>query len=160
MQKILIACVALTALLAGCGPKLDLPEAFVSVDESDLGPYEVRGVSADGVVIALRESKSPANGTLEFWAEAVKNELVTNRNYTAQASETITTHSNLEGRLLTFKAVRSGHPFTYMTAVYVEQTVTDWLLKRRTVLVAEAGGKAKAIEPHLEKVKESFRSVR
>jgi hypothetical protein len=141
----------LTGALGGCLGEMDLPKHFVSVDKAELGGYLVRGISADGVVVALRSQDNPKGGTLEFWAQAVENELATSRGYKLADSQAMTASSGLGGKMMTFSTSRSGTDFTYVVGVYV---------KGDKVLVAEAGGRADAVKAHADGLKSCLLSVR
>ena len=148
------ALIAALALAGGCAT-MDLPDNFVAVDDSDLGPYEIRGVSADGMVIAARREDNAENGTLEFWTEAVKREL-TGRGYALAKSDPVESDSGTAGTLMTFTATRGGRPYTYLTAVFV----TRGLIGDGEVLVAEAGGETAAFEPRQDDIRTALLSVR
>lgn len=133
---------------AGCQRTMDIPTDFVPAYS---GAHPVWAVSADGVVVALRKPyENPKNGTLEFWAKAAKNEL-TDRGYKLASDEEIISESGLAGRLLSFSAEKKGVAFSYLLAVYVH---------RGEVLIAEAGGKAEAVKPKTEDIKNALFSVR
>ena len=144
---IALACVA----LGGCAPAITMPPGFVAVENNQLGPYEQRAVSADGVVVALRKEANPKGATLDFWATAVRDELVTRRGYHLATEESVESISGTPGRLVTCTARRSGAEFTYLAAVYVEGS---------QVLVVEAGGKADALASKLPEVRKALTSIR
>jgi len=133
----------------GCPGRMELPPNFVRLDKDQLGPYVVRGVSADGTVLGLRRFQNPTGGTLEFWGEAVKNELVTGRGYSLEAEEEVTSASNSPGKMLTFSARCRGAAGLYVVALFV----TD-----RHVIVAEAGGKTDALKSRLPEIRKSLLS--
>jgi hypothetical protein len=143
------------AVLGGCGMQMDMPDNFVAVDNSNTGAYEIRGVSADGVVLGARREENPKNGTLVFWSEAVKREL-TARNYTFAGSEDITSAGALAGKLMTFSASRGGRPFTYLAAVFVKKG----LLGEGEVIVAEAGGEASIFKPRQDEIRNALLTIR
>jgi hypothetical protein len=152
MRQITIATALLVAATAvGCTHTIDLPSNFVAVEKDALGDYVARGVSADGVVVALRSENNPKNGTLEFWQRAIKNELVVSKGYKLEKEEAVTDRAGTAGTLLLCTAQRSGTDFTYLLAVYVTS---------EAVLIAEAGGKTEAVTPRLEDLKTAIRSVR
>lgn len=154
-QAILSAVLAGAVLAGGCGMKMDLPENFVAVDEGDLGPYQVRGVSADGLVLGARREANAENGTLAFWTEAVKRELAA-RNYTLTDSEDVESAGGLDGTLMTFTAKRGGRPYAYMAAVFVRGGLID----DGQVLIAEAGGEESAFTPRRGDVRKALLTVR
>ncbi len=146
--------IAALALAGGCGT-MDLPDNFVAVEDRDLGPYEVRGVSADGMVIAARREDNAENGTLEFWAEAIKREL-TGRGYTLTGSDAVESDGGTPGTLMTFTAQRGGRPYTYLAAVFV----TKGTFSDGEVLIAEAGGLTEAMDPRRDDIRTALLSVR
>lgn len=154
-HALLATTIAALALTCGCGTTLDLPDNFVAVGEGNLGPYEVRGVSADGMVVAVRLEKNAENGTLAFWTEAVKRQLAS-RNYKLDKSEDVTSDAGLAGALMTFSTSRSGRPYTYLAAVFVRTSLLD----DGDVLIAEAGGETIAAEPRLDDLRAALLSVR
>lgn len=141
-------------LSTGCRPgptELAMPEDFVELDEQRRGEYDVRGMSADGVVLGLRRHDNLDNGTLAFWQQALHNELI-NRGYKLQAPpETVTSGGGVDGKLMTFKTTSRGTEFLYVLAMYVQP---------RTVTTVEAGGKADAVREHMDEILKSVRSAR
>jgi len=138
-------------ILSGCFHTMEAPVNFVSVDRADLGSYTVRAVSADGMVIGLRTQDNPKRGTLAFWAEAVRNELVAGKGYNLVKAEDVTAAPGRPGRLMQFAATDRGADFTYLLAVYV----TDY-----SVLLAEAGGKKEAVAAREEDIRRCLLSAR
>jgi len=151
MRSMLTSAIVLAGLMGGCAGQMDLPKHFVAVRADDLGDYHVRGISADGVVVGLRSEDNPTGGTLEFWSDAVAGELTGGRGYKLMETESITARSGLEGRMMTLSTTRSGGEFTYVLGVYI---------KGPSVLIAEAGGMAGAVEKHLPELREAMLSVR
>lgn len=152
---ILSTVLAGAVVLGGCGMKMDMPDNFVAVGDSNLGPYDIRGVSADGMVLAARREKNAANGTLAFWTEAVKRELAA-RNYALAKSQDVESTGGLAGKLMTFSANRGGRPFTYMTAVFVKKGLLD----DGEVFVAEAGGETSVFKPHQDEIRKTLLTIR
>ena len=139
------------ACIPACTDRMELPANFVELDRSERGTYDVRGISADGVVVALRHYPNPKGGSLEFWAQAVKNELTRGRGYTLEGTEPVESASGVAGQMMTFAARRRGAPAQYLVGVFVTS---------QRVLVAEAGGKEEALSPRLEEVRKSLLSAR
>ena len=137
--------------LVGCRATMDLPASFVDAGEENRGIYDLRAVSADGAVIATRRQENPQKGTLEFWAEAMKNEMTTARGYALTTSEPITFAGGAPGRLLAFAATRRGVRYTYLLAVYK---------KCRDILIAEAGGKSDVMAARAEEIRKALLTVR
>jgi len=126
---------------------MTLPGEFVSVDEADRGLYEIRAVSADGVVLALRRQDNRAGGTLAFWTRAVTDEMVAGRGYALSADDAVTAADGRNGRTLTFTTKRRGVDYTYLLTLFAG---------RRTILITEAGGKADAVKAHLDEIKKAM----
>ena len=145
-----IAIVLVGAALGGCEAKMQFPTGFVEVEKYDLGPYDQRAVSADGVVMALRSETNPKNASLDFWGKAIRDELIEQRGYALSKDESVQAADGRQGKLMTFTALRSGVEFTYMVAVYV--TV-------KTVLIAEAGGKSEKIAPRMADFRKAFGGI-
>ena len=143
------------AVLGGCGMKMDMPDNFVSVDDHNRGSYDVRGVSADGMVLAARHEDNAKNGTLAFWAQAVKRELAA-RSYTLSKSQDVESIGGLAGKLMTFSVNRGGRPFTYMTAVFVKKGLLD----DGEVIVAEAGGEESVFKPRQDEIRKALLTIR
>ncbi|MFP4054070.1 MAG: hypothetical protein ACLFV7_09425 [Phycisphaerae bacterium] len=152
ITKLLPAVLLGAMALGGCLPagRMDIPKDFVHVEESQRPPYEVRGISADGVVVGLRTRENLKKGTLAFWREAVGSELVA-RGYQLQKEQDITSAGGHEGTLMTFTTRSRGATFRYLLAMYVTDS---------RVLLAEAGGKDDVVGKHAEAIVESLRSVR
>lgn len=154
-QTTLITILACVLAVGGCEMTMDLPDNFVEVEESRLGPYEVRGVSADGMVLAARRHENAKNGNLAFWTEAVKRELLA-QNYTLADTEDVESSAGLAGVLMTFTANRGGRPFTYMTAVFVK----SGLLDDGEVFVSEAGGETSVLTPRKDDMRAALLTIR
>ncbi len=152
-RNITIATILAAALaLGGCIHSFDLPAGFARVPTKlDNDIYHTRGVSADGVVIALRAAKKPENSDLDFCAKATVNRLTSAGQYRLVENEEITTEAGLDGRLMTFSTERHGVEFTYVAAVFV----TDGEL-----LIAEAGGKTALVKRDWDKIIRAIKTVR
>lgn len=150
--KALVMVLAIAAAVGGCQQvKIDVPSSFVSVGKDNLGPYDQRAVSADGVVLACRTQDNEKHGTLKFWAKAIKNELASKPGYALTSDDSAHSYAGLEGRLLVFSATRQGAAFTYMLGVFV---------KGNRVILTEAGGRAEAVKPLIADLKAALLSVR
>lgn len=131
--------------------RMDLPESFVPVDESQRGMYDTRAVSADGDVLATRKIDTAGKGTIEFWSKAVTNQLAEQRGYKLVATEAVKSAGGTPGAMLTFSARRSGVVFTYTVVLFKEGD---------SILLAEAGGKAENIKAQSAQIRKALLSVR
>jgi hypothetical protein len=121
------------------------------VAREDLGDYDQRAVSADGVVVGLRTQRTDSPGTLEFWSQAVTNELAATRGYQLVKSEDAASAGGLKCKLMTFHLDLRGNKMTYLLALYVDG---------REVLIAEAGGKSELVQKQQEQLRQSLLSVK
>jgi len=147
----IVPLVLAASMVAGCAAAMELPGSFVEVGEADRGMYDLRAVSADGAVLAVRRQDNPQKGTLEFWTEAVKNELTTGPGYKLLKTEPVTSTSGVPGRMLTFAAEKRGVDYTYLVGLYVGSS---------GILIAEGGGKAEGVNSRLDEIKKAMLTVR
>lgn len=147
----ILAMVVCAGVLAGCAHTMTLPATFVPVGSEDLGDYCVRGISADGVVVALKTQTNPKEGTLDFWVNAATNQLTGGAGYKLDKSEGLASETGTPGKLLTFSTQLEGAPFTYLLAIFVQGG---------TILVGEAGGKTDAVTPKLEEIRKAFATAK
>lgn len=134
---------------AGCEIAMDLPPAFVAVDERGSG-YGLRGISSDGVVLGCRTEPNGRNGTVAFWTRAIENN-VTGRGYALADSSDVTTEEGDAGTLMTFRLKSEGTTFGYWVLV---------LVRGKSVLIAEAGGRLESMAAREEEILASMKSVR
>ena len=149
-MKTHVACLVILILTAGCHT-LTPPPDFMPVERGDLGEYDQRVVSADGVVIGLRSQATASPGTLEFWSQAVANELTTNKGYQLAGAEDTLSVNGQKCKFMTFHYSLRGNSMTYLLAIYVDG---------RGVLLAEAGGKADLVQKQLPAIRQSLLSAR
>jgi len=151
MRQALYLLMMLAGIAAmGCEPTMDLPPGFVEVDRDD-GEYDMRAVSAEGVVVGIRSEPNPKQGGLEFWAKAVEKELAGRRGYALSAREDVGPAINPDGVLMSFDVTKQATNFRYLVAVFV---------RYQEVVVAEAGGPADAVEPIEASLRTALLSVR
>jgi hypothetical protein len=149
---ILLSVTVMMAACGGCGlHAMTLPNSFVAVDKAYLAPYEVRGLSADAVVVGLRREANPDHGTLEFWTPAIRTQLTVGCGYKPAGEESVKSDGGTPGSLMTFSTEQQGETYTYIIAIFVQGG---------DVLVAEAGGKADAVAPRTKEIRAALLSVR
>ena len=152
MRRTTLLLMLLTAVgVTGCAHTMDMPEGFVPVDDMESGAYAVRGVSADGMVVALKVREIPKESSLGFWTTAVTNELVDARGYVPGKTEDVTSASGVAGRLLSFTTEQKGVAFTYMVVL---------LPNGRKLLLAEAGGKSNIVNPKKDAILKALLSAK
>jgi hypothetical protein len=113
--------------------------------------YVLRAISADGVVVALRRQPNRRNGTLAFWKDAISKELADGRGYELTADEEVASDRGVPGRLLSFAAESRGSKARYLVGIFVDG---------EDVLVAEAGGKADAVDARADSIRKCLLSAR
>jgi hypothetical protein len=140
-------CVAAASLLGlfGC-EAMPAPKGYVRVDPPPA--YAYRAVSADGAVLSVRTVDNPREGTLEFWGKAITNELVASRGYKLEARQDVTSDRGRPGLEMTMRTQIEGIEYVYLLTVFV---------KSNQVMVFEATGPVKSIEPDLDAIRRAIR---
>jgi len=153
MQRLHWAATILCGLaLAGCAPHtMRVPPDFVPFDKEDFGTHHLRAISADGVVVGLKSEMNLKEATLDFWAQALTNELVESKGYRHEKTDDVTSETGTPGKFLTFTTETRGVAFTYVVALFVQPEV---------ILIAEAGGKTDALKPKLDAVRKALLSAK
>lgn len=138
MRRIFLAIfiIALGLSALNCRPfRIDTPESFIELDESRRSIYDYRATSADGVVVSVRAIENDRRGTLEFWAEAVRNKVRDVRGYALLEEEDVNARGGLAGKQMRFGRDESGHTYRYWVSLFVRREGRDPM-----VWVIEAGG--------------------
>ena len=151
MRYMITLSTLIVGMLAGCGATMTAPEDFVEVPREQRGAYDFRAISADGAVVAVRRIDNAKKGTLDFWTQAVSNELKVGKGYKLTESKDVRSSSGAPGRLLTLTSRQGGVDYIYMLALYVRPDA---------VIVAEAAGTTDAIEPKRSAITEALLSAR
>ena len=131
-------------LLGGCGTSFEAatPPGFVELDEAD-SAYAYRAMTADGLVIAVREIEHEPQGELSFWARAIENRLRQRGGYALLDTRSITCRSGQTGTQLHFGHDEGSRPHLYTVSLFV----TD-----DTIYVIEAGGTKELMEKHADQI--------
>lgn len=138
------------SLSSGCTSlRIQPPERFLVLGDS--GSDMIRATTPDGGKLRIHKAKTPENGTLDFWAEAVQHDLINSRGYEYISNEPITTESGLEGTCQTYHVHTDGRPHGYMIGVFA---------KPNSVLVAEFVAPAAVFESNREAVIKSLHTLR
>ena len=148
-SNIIVALIAI-GTVCGCAPEIKVPDNFVSTGNAYNSIYDMRAVSADGVVIAARTVNNPKNGTLKFWTTAIQGELA-DSGHKLTDTKSVTSDSGVDGKLMTFSRRNRGQTFTYLVAVFIDGS---------RILVAEAGGEVEVYKAHEEDIESAMLSVR
>lgn len=135
----MIRALALGALVGlACSPFQKTPAGFLELDRTR---FDYQALSADNVVLVGRHYE-PGGGSLEYWTEVIRKELVTARGYTIVREEPVKA-GGVTGRRFTCAAMREGTEFVYLLSVFY---VPDWIYD--DVYTVEAGGKKAQVERH------------
>lgn len=111
-----VACAALALVGAGCKLHAELPPGFLRLDA---GGGELKATTPDGARLWVREFDDDDEGSLEFWADAVADDLVRNRGYVPAGTDTIHDGSGREGVLQRYTVQHDGSPHGYLIAIFV-----------------------------------------
>ena len=153
MHAITRAIVYLAAAAAcGCGPAFHQPTPTGFVELRDQEAYAYRAVTADGLVLAVRELAHEPKGELEFWTEAIANHMRQRGGYALLETRDVNNGDGLAGKQLRFGHDESSKPHLYYITVFV----TDDHL-----YLLEAGGTREQMERRDEQLAwavESFRA--
>jgi hypothetical protein len=143
------------AALGACGANFSnkTPKGFVELEDQEDRGYAYRAVTADGLVIAIRERDHKPKGELEFWSKAVENQMRRQAGYAFLDSKPVQTDSGLKGVRMRFGHDRGKEPHLYDVTVLV---TGDYLF------FIEAGGTRKQMEANkaaVDEVVASFRAL-
>jgi len=100
--------------------------------------------------VGVRRQPNSDGGTLNFWSQAMTNELVS-QGYKHARTEDIRSSAGAPGKAIEFTTDQRGTNFTYLLAVYVNS---------REVIIGEAGGKTEDFNKRAEQIRQSLASVR
>ena len=140
----LIAFAVLT--LAACRSTMDLPSGYVTIPPED--GAESSAVSPAGNRIVVRRHENPPEGTLEFWRDADKAELVDGKGYDVVKSGLVRSAEGDDFWEFLFEIRRTEGEYLYLVLIHVDGS---------HVIVTEAGGRAEAMETDLAALQEVLR---
>ena len=108
------------ACSTACGPHFQItaPEGFVVLNESE--PYDFRATTPDGLVLAVREfDNTKEYGDLDFWVQAIQNEMRLDQGYALLDTSSIKTNSGLVGNSMHFGLDRDDEDHEYIVTIFV-----------------------------------------
>lgn len=137
----------------GCGGSAFFaatPPGFVELEDQE-PDFHYRAVSADGVVVGVREIAHEPEGDKEFWVQAIRNRMRERAGYALLSTDQVKTKSGLEGTQMKF-----GHDEKGQTMLY---TVTVFVTEKHIFLLEFGGTKEEMTRQaaHLAWVIENFR---
>lgn len=139
-----------TSLLSGC-LTMEIPARFLSDEDSAEG---LKAVSPDEAKLWVREFNDPDQGGLDFWAEALKNDLVGHRGYTLIEENDVTDREGRKGVEFVFEMSIQGIPHRYAVTLFV---LEGWWWN--TIRVSEFAAEKKIFDGYLAGVRESNRTI-
>jgi hypothetical protein len=140
--------VATTLLVGACGASFEAapPPGFVELEEED-GAYAHRALSADGLVIAVREIEHEPKGELAFWVRAIENRMRQRGGYALLDTRDVSCWSGQQGKQLRFGHDEGDQPHLYTVTVFVTD---DY------IYVLEAGGSKELMEKHAAEIEQAI----
>ncbi len=157
MIKHTVLALALLALLPGCQSfSMETPADFMELDEADWSEYSLRATSAEGVVLAVREVDNEQEGTLAFWAKALKERLRQGRGYALTGEESVNAASGETGTQLRFGHDEAKEAYTYWVTLFV--TEGSAFAPSRLVVV-ETGGKRELFDAAAGRIGQALESL-
>lgn len=125
--------IASLALLAatGCGSSFvaATPPGFVKLKDQEL--YDYRATTADGLVVAVRAIDNDPEGSLGFWARAVKDRMQRTAGYALIGERDVTNAQGVKGKQLRFGHDEASKPHLYYVTLFVTPS---------KIFLLEAGG--------------------
>lgn len=143
------------APLGGCRNfALEPPQNFVKLEEPEWSGFAMRSVNADGVVLAVRDVENDPEGTLTFWADAIRNRMRTVRGYALVEERPVQAATGEPGLQLKLGRDEGSHTYDYWVTIFA--TEAGFFFDGR-VLIVEAGGSRDEFVKVKEAVDEAIR---
>ncbi len=146
MKALVIAAAVLAFAACTLTPDPGVPEGYVSVPPR--GDEVLSTVAPNGNRMVVKQHANPPAGTLEFWREAVQNELVDGRGYEVVESLGVAGAGGAPAWEMLFKVTRREGTYLYLVTLR---------LAGDSVIVAEAGGQEASIRPDLDGLRKAMR---
>ena len=116
MSPARVVAMAALALLGACAAApMDAPADFLVLRDQGEG---WRAVTSDGARLRVRDLSDPSPGTAQFWADALRVDLVQQRGYELVASGEVANKAGAIGRWLELTANVHGERIGYLVAVW------------------------------------------
>lgn len=145
----LVLCLLVLSTLAGCHHHaLRTPSDFAVFEDSE--PYVTRAVSAQGVVIGVRELDNEPRANSAFWLTAIRAQLLEGRGYALLEAKDVRARSGQRGKQLRMGREQNGEQYSYWLTVFVT--------KHRLYLV-EAGARRDRFEAAQSQVDAAIASL-
>ena len=145
---------AVAAFAAACAAPMRPPADFVVLKDPGEG---FRAVTSDDARLRVRDLSDATVGTLTFWVDTLKQDLVA-RGYELKDEGEAKNADGTAGRWLTFAANVQGEKVGYLVAVWQREPFLPW--GKPGLRVAEFAAAYAVFEARLAAVKESLGTVK
>lgn len=149
---VVTALLGLSGLAGGCSYALQVPDRFL-VTQNEW--WELRALTPEESKLWIREFKDDDKGSLSFWSEALKSDLLKSRGYTLVEEGPIKDASGREGLALVLETSLSGRPVRELMAVFV---IPGWC--DHTIRVVEYVADKEAFVAEVDGVRASVATLR
>ena len=138
LMPAITALAILCIVCIGCGVSFEVktPRGFVKLEDQE-PQYDYRAVSAEGVVIAVREIEHKPKGDTSFWITAIRSHMREMAGYALLEEKKVTTKSGLNGTQLSFGHDENGETMLYNVVVFVTE---------KYIFLLEFGGSKKEMD--------------
>jgi len=141
------------SLLGSCAIHADVPDRFLKLKNDS---YEFKATSADDAIFWVRRFDTDAeDSNLDFWQEALTNNLVKGRGYRLVETDQLQTRSGRLGRALILEATVGGQAQRELFAIFLKER----LWGSPSIYVAEYVAPAALFDQYLDKVREAIESL-
>lgn len=107
------AIAVLASLATGC-VSIPLPDEFLTIVNE---PSDFRAVTADEAKVWVRHFTASEGGTIDFWRDALKRDLVENRGYLLLEEAEGKDRKGHDARRMLFETQAGGRPHRYLLVV-------------------------------------------
>jgi len=155
MVRMLTAAVLVVAAVGGTGCatlQMDVPDRFLVIEEEG---DSLKAMTPEESKIWVRDFDDDTFGSLTFWRDAVKGDLLKGRGYTLIEETNVKDGLGNDGIALVVETTLSGRPVKELLAVFI---VPGWF--SNTIRVAEFVADKAAFDSEVAGVKTSLSTLR
>ena len=139
--------------LTSCAIQANVPDKFLKLENDQ---YQLKATSADNAIFWVRRFDSQQqDSNLDFWAEALINNLVKGRGYTLVDSSELQTRSGRKGRAMVLEATVGGETQRELFAIFTKER----LWGGPSIYVAEYVAPKALFDQYLDNVREAIQSL-
>jgi len=103
----------------GCNAfSVKTPKSFVSLRRYRT-KLTYKAVAPDNTVISIRSFEARDHGTLAYWGDIVRREMVLRKGFVLKSTDTVKSGSGHPGTMMTFSARSGRTKYTYAVALFV-----------------------------------------